>query len=206
MQEQAVRNHGCLRSDEEGAKELYQNGKEKSFSGNRHYLTCRPAEEYEWKGYRNLVKNVMDQHGCHGCYLHASANVETRGESVFAARNAIDGVVANESHGSWPYESWEINRGDDAEILLEFGLPVNFDRIVLWTRTDFPHDNWWRQATLEFSDGTREIITMEKQKKPYVFAITRKNITWIKMKDMQKTDDISLFPALTQIEVYETVA
>lgn len=41
---------------------------------------------------RNLAKNVMDQHGETNCYPHASANVETRGEAVFAARNAIDGV------------------------------------------------------------------------------------------------------------------
>ena len=49
----------------------------------------------------------------------ASANVETRGESVFAARNAIDGVKANRSHGAWPFESWGINRQDDAQLTLE---------------------------------------------------------------------------------------
>ncbi len=52
-------------------------------------------------------KNVMDQHGETNCYPHASANVETRGEAVFAARNAIDGVTVNDAHGEWPYESWE---------------------------------------------------------------------------------------------------
>ena len=93
----------------------------------------RTAEEYEVTAYRNLAKNVMDQHGDHGCYPHAYANVETRGESVFAARNAIDGVLANASHGAWPYESWGINMQDDAELTLEFGRPVDFDKIVLYT-------------------------------------------------------------------------
>lgn len=60
---------------------------------------------------------------------------------MFAARNAIDGVVANDSHGRWPYESWGINMQDDAELTLDFGRAVDFDRIVLYTRADFPHDN-----------------------------------------------------------------
>lgn len=144
----------------------------KSFSRERHYLTCRKAEAFEWNIYRNLAKNVMDQHGENGCYPHASANVETRGESVFAARNAIDGIVANTSHGSWPFESWGINRREDAEMLLEF------------------------------SDGSQEVLNMEKQQKPHVFPIVKTKITWIKMKEMKKADDPSPFPALTQIEVY----
>ena len=175
-----------------------------SFTGDRHYITMRKAEDYENSCYRNLAKNVMDQHGDPGCYPHVHANVETRGESVFAARNAIDGVVANESHGQWPYESWGINRQDDAELTLEFGRPVDMDRIVLYTRADFPHDNWWVQATLTFSDGRREVVHMEKSVRPHVFAIEKKQITWLKLGDLIKADDPSPFPALTQIQVYGT--
>ena len=144
----------------------------------------------------------MDQHGDRGCYPHASANVETRGESVFAARNAIDGVLANRSHGSWPYESWGINKRQDAQMLLEFGRPVDIDRIVLWTRADFPHDNWWVEAELLFSDGTREIVKMEKSRKPHGFQMEKKNITWIRLGNLIQSDDPSPFPALTQLEVY----
>lgn len=36
---------------------------QKSFGGQWHYLTIRRAREYEVYGYRNLAKNVMDQHG-----------------------------------------------------------------------------------------------------------------------------------------------
>ncbi len=85
----------------------------KAFSGNRHYLYARVAREDEVSAYRNLALNVNDQHGDTRCYPHAFANVETRGEAVFAARNAIDGVCENRSHGEWPYESWGINRQDD---------------------------------------------------------------------------------------------
>lgn len=174
----------------------------KSFTGERHYLTIRTAKKYETAAYRNIAKNVMDQHGEPGCYPHAFANVETRGEAVFAARNAIDGVVSNESHGNWPYESWGINRQDDAEMTLDFGRPVDFDKIVLVTRADFPHDNWWVEATFTFSDGTTEVVAMEKSVKPHEFAIERKGITWIKLSNLIKADDPSPFPALTQIEVY----
>ena len=176
----------------------------KSFSGERHYLTLRPAKAWEIGAYKNLAKNVMDQHGDPGCYPHASANVETRGEAVFAARNAIDGVVANLSHGNWPYESWGINRQDDAEMTLEFGRPVDFDTIVLYTRADFPHDNWWVKATLTFSDGTSQVVDMEKSVESHTFAIEKKGITWVKLGQLIKADDPSPFPALTQIEIYGT--
>lgn len=174
----------------------------KAFTGDCHYLTIRQAEDYEISAYRNLAKNVMDQRGSNGCFPHAFANVETRGEAVFAARNAIDGVVANSSHGKWPFQSWGINMQDDAEITVAFGRPVDFDRIVLYTRADFPHDNWWVKATFTFSDGSQETVSMEKSSKPHVFSIERKGITWLRMSNMIKADDPSPFPALSQIEVY----
>ena len=176
----------------------------KAFTGERHYLTIRQAADFEVSAYRNLAKNVMEPPGNHGCLPHGFANVETRGEAVFAARNAIDGVIANSSHGRWPFQSWGINMQDDAEITLAFGRPVDFDRIVLYTRADFPHDNWWTSATFTFSDGSREVVSMEKSSLPHVFSITRKGITWLKMSNMIKADDPSPFPALTQIEVYGT--
>ena len=58
------------------------------FTGERHYLTIREAEDYEAGSYRNLAKNVMDQHGDPGCYPHAYANVETRGEACLLYTSA----------------------------------------------------------------------------------------------------------------------
>lgn len=174
----------------------------KVFYGERHLMTAEPAEKREIEGRRNLALNVLDQHGDRGCFPHASANVETRGESVFAARNAIDGVLENRSHGEWPYESWGINRRDDAEIRLEFGREVEIDEIVLYTRADFPHDNWWTEAVFEFSDGTECTVQMEKSEEPHFFPVEKRRISWLKMKDMKKADDPSPFPALTQIQVY----
>lgn len=176
-----------------------------TFFGNRHYISIRKAYDFEVSNYRNLAVNTFDQHEVIGVYPHASANVETRGEAVFAARNAIDGILATNSHGEWPYESWGINRQDDAEIKIDFGREVVIDKVILYTRADFPHDNWWTNGTLSFSDGSSEEITMEKKSgEPHIFNIGKRKVTWIKLGKLIKADDPSPFPALTQIEVYGT--
>ncbi len=175
-----------------------------AFLGNRHYLRIRKAHKWEIGTFRNLALNPFDQHDVEGVYPHASANVETRGESVFAARNAIDGILATRSHGEWPFESWGINRQDDARFRLDFGRPVDIDEIRLYTRADFPHDNWWVSADLIFSDGSVQTLRMEqKAGEPHIFSgIGKKGITGLTLGNLIKADDPSPFPALTQIEVY----
>lgn len=174
----------------------------KVFSGNRHLLSVRKAMNEELSNYRNLSENVWDQHGEVNCYPHASANVETRGESVFAALNAIDGVTVSESHGAWPYESWGINRRDDATWKIEFGRPVQMDKLFIYTRADFPHDNWWEKATVTFSDGTQEVVDLKKGGEAQVFNIHKNNIEWLELSELIKADDPSPFPALIQLQVY----
>ncbi len=174
----------------------------KVFIGDRHYIYAEAAREDEVKAYRNLALNPADQHKDVNVYPHATANVETRGESVFAAKNAIDGVRANLSHGAWPYESWGINRQDDAAMKVDFGRLIRTDKVVLYNRADFPHDNWWVQCTLKFSDGTSLDFPLVKSVKGQVLTFPEKEITWIELCDLKKADDPSPFPALSQIEVY----
>jgi len=177
----------------------------KTFSGDRHYMYARKAYDFEVNQYKNLSLNVNDQHGDTHLYPHASANVETRGEAVFAARNAIDGVCENRSHGNWPYESWGINRRDDAAMKVDFGRTVKTDKIVLYTRADFPHDNWWVSVTFSFSDGSKVTKELEKSYAPHVIEFTEKHVTWVEISELIKADDPSPFPALTQMEVYGQV-
>lgn len=177
----------------------------KVFSGNRHYIFAEVALEEETYMYRNLALNPADQHRDVNIYPHASANVETRGESVFEARNAIDGVRANLSHGEWPYESWGINMQDDAMMRIDFGREVSLDKIVLYTRSDFPHDNWWKSLTVRFSDESEEVITLEKSCKAHVIPIKERVVTWLEVFNLIKADESSPFPALTQIETYGRV-
>lgn len=176
----------------------------KAFSGELHYLWAREATEVEIKGYRNLALNVMDQHEAKGFFPHAYANVETRGEAVFAARNAIDGVRENHSHGEWPYQSWGINRQEDAYLRLDFGRKVKVNKVVLYNRADFPHDNWWKSVSLQFSDGTTKVWELTKSDKAHVLNLEEKVLEWLILCDLIKSEEPSPFPALTQIEVYGT--
>jgi len=174
----------------------------RSFIGKGHYLSARAASLEEIAAYKNLAKNVYDTHGNESCYPHAFANVETRGEAVFAARNAIDGLLANFSHGTYPFASWGINQNPDAEWTLEFGRSVQIDKIVIFLRADFPHDNWWKEITVSYSDGTTMIFNMEKTHKGQSFSFPKKEITWLRLSHLIKADEPSPFPALSQLEVY----
>lgn len=175
----------------------------KSFSGEVHLLSARVATKAEVESRRNLAFNGMDCHENTGLYPHATANVETRGESVFAARNAIDGRIANNDHGPWPYQSWGVNQQADAEIKIEFGRLVTIDEVVITLRADFPHDNWWKQATLRFSDGSRFEPHFVKTGEPQTFAIEPRTVEWMTMGEMKKDEtDPSPFPALTQLEAW----
>lgn len=176
----------------------------KAFAGNRHLITVRAASDAEIGAVRNLALNVMDQQSNTFCFPHAHANVETRNEAVFAARNVIDGVKENRSHGEWPYHSWGINRRDDAEITVEFGREVCIDKVVLTLRADFPHDNWWRQVTLRFSDGETMVSELRKTGKGQEIAFDKRTVQWIRLEQLIKSDEPSPFPALTQFEVYGT--
>jgi hypothetical protein len=174
----------------------------KSFTGSQHVLTARLATSEEIGAYKNVAKNEYDHHGNTTCYPHASANVETRGEAVFAARNAINGNFANDSHGEWPYESWGINQRADAAITISFGRKVAIDKVALTLRADFPHDNYWEQVTLTFSDGSSHKAALVKTHKPQPIIIEPRTVEWVTLSELIKSDDPSPFPALSQIEVF----
>ena len=177
----------------------------KSFIGNIHLLQARAAGGKEARAYRNLAFNPSDSHENSGLFPHASANVETRGESVFAARNAIDGCYANHSHGPWPYQSWGINRDPEAELTLDFGREVAIDRLVFTLRADFPHDNWWKWCAVWFSDGSEISPAFLKTGARQIIDMTPRTVRWLKIGQLIKDeDDPSPFPALTQLEAWGT--
>lgn len=174
----------------------------KSFSGKLHSLYARVAEDWEIANYRNLAVNPADQHRVEGCYPHADANVETRGESVFEAKNAIDGVYTNHGHGNWPYASWGINRDPNACMTLDFGRPVWIDRLGICLRADFPHDSYWTEGTITFSDGSVEVLKFVKTDFCQYFDIAPRTVRGLTFDKLIKAEDESPFPALTQIEVW----
>ena len=175
---------------------------ESVFKGALHFLWARKAYEWEYNCYRNLSLNPYDCHEDDSLFPHSRANIETRGESVFASRNAIDGIVASNWHGLWPWASWGINRDPEAKLTLDFGRAVTIDRIIMYTRADFPHDAWWTEGTFTFSDGSELVMTLEKKDGPQEITFPEKTITWLELDRLIKADDPSPFPALIQIEVY----
>jgi len=175
----------------------------KCFTGDIHVLWARKATRREVESYRNLALNPLDNHANCALFPHAHANVETRGESVFAAHNAINGNITSAGHGAWPYESWGINRRDDAEIHIDFGRDVRIDRLVITLRADFPHDSWWRKATIRFSDGSAFVPVFEKSGRPQIFDIKPREVRGITMCELIKDEtDPSPFPALVQLECW----
>lgn len=174
----------------------------KAFSGEAHLVKIRTATLIETKTYRNIALNRIDQTNVSGCFPHAVANVQTRGESVFAAKNAIDGVTENTSHGNWPYQSWGINCHDDAQIEIQFGREVEVDKLVIVTRADFPHDNWWKQVSVTFSDESTFDWQLEKTGESQEITFSPKRTSSIRLSHLIKSTDPSPFPALTQLEVY----
>jgi len=173
-----------------------------AFDGDIHRLCVRLARPEEISTRRNLALNPWDDHANSSAFPHAKANVETRGEAVFAARNAIYGEKANEDHGFWPYTSWGINRDPEAALTLDFGRPVSIDEFVFYLRADFPHDAWWEKASVTFSDGVTVSFALVKSGAAQSFRFAERTVQWVRLHSLIKADDPSPFPALTQIEVW----
>ena len=144
----------------------------------------------------------MDKRGETTYYPHAIANVETRNESVFAARNVIDGRVDTQSHGSWPYQSWGTDQREDAQIKIDFGRKVQVDKIALYLRADYPHDTFWNFIRVEFSDGSNKIVEPVRSYDAQYFEFDKKVITWMKLLNFKKAEEEIDFAALTEIQVF----
>lgn len=173
-----------------------------AFCGEQHRITACCADKDSIYGYGLISENPLDRRGDTHYYPHCTANAETRGESVFAARNVIDGSLANTSHGIWPYTSWGEDENPDARIRIDFGRKVLADKTAILIRADFPHDNYWTSATMEFSDGTEIRLPLVKTGEFQTFDFPAREVTWVMLKNFVRGDDPSPFPALSEWEVY----
>ena len=171
-----------------------------AFSSDLHVCSIKPDT---LRGYRNLAENPADQRGDVTAYPHATANVETRDESWFCARNVIDGEHIANGHGPWPYGSWGIGARTDAELTLDFGREVEVDKMVLYLRADFPHDAYWIQGSVLLDDGFEMTYPLEGIDGPQEIDLGgRHRIRSMKLYKLIKCDNPSAFPSLRQLEVY----
>ena len=158
-----------------------------AFSGKSHQIEILSLSEKEWKVSRNIALNPFDIRGISKCYPHATSNSEYGNQSVFAAKNAIDGFKANQNHGKWPYQSWGPYKGDSLWLKIDFGKVVEVDKIVIVNRAQFAdnHDSAWKNATLEFSDGTTEKISLKKTHLTQEIKIKKRKTSTIKFYELQ---------------------
>jgi hypothetical protein len=163
-----------------------------SFAGKSHRVTARVLSGSERAGYRNLALNPCDSLQPEGepapAFPHSSTNSYARNLFDFAARNAIDGVEQNGHHGVWPYQSWGPEQRLDLWWMLDFGRPVELDKIRLMIRADFPHDSYWKSAVVEFSDGSLLPIQITSSAELQEFRFSKRQVSWFRITRLVPKD------------------
>ncbi|MGL6194001.1 MAG: discoidin domain-containing protein, partial [Thermoguttaceae bacterium] len=152
--------------------------------------------------YRNLAVNPNDVQGEPNSFPHATSNSEFAFMPEFAAKNAINGKSENKGHGG-AFPSWGPNKRTDLWWKVEFGRPVEVDKVVITIRADFPHDAAWNSATIEFSDGTKERIKLEKTDKPQEFKFNKRTTDFVTITDLVQDQPLG-WCGLTEVEVWGT--
>jgi hypothetical protein len=153
--------------------------------------------------YRNLALNPLASHRDEPSFLpHATSNSEYN-KAEFAARCAIDGSRANKDvHGCG---SWGPQKKPDIWWQLDFGRSVEIDKLVLWLRAAWgppanPHDSYWTEATVEFSDGSTEKLALTKDPEGQTFPVRKRVVTWLKLKALKPAED--RWCALCELEAW----
>ncbi len=172
-------------------------------------LTFSTPTEVELADRRNLALNPYDFTTGNVGFPHASSNNVYDQSGQFIPRNAIDGVATNKGHGNTPYQSW----GPKSTVLktdhftIDFGRAVTIDSVVLYLRADGfggsnSHDAYFKEITLEFSDGSSVKINPTKTADAQTFDFGPVTTTFVKLTGFV-TDkaDSQGWAAITEIQV-----
>ncbi|MBN2139028.1 MAG: discoidin domain-containing protein [Sedimentisphaerales bacterium] len=150
--------------------------------------------------YRNLAVNPGAVMGYARSWPHASSNSEYNNMPAFAARNAIDGKTENKGHGD-NFPSWGPDKRSDLWWKVDFGRLVEIDKVTVYIRADFPHDDYWHSATIEFSDGTKEAISIEKTAEPQAFTFEKRTVSSLRLTDLREAEPLG-WCGLTEVQVW----
>ncbi len=151
---------------------------------------------------RNIALNSVDFTQNQKTFPHAWANLVTRGDPVFEAKNAIDGVCDNSNHGNYPYHSWAAGARQDMVYTLDFGSEVEVEKLIFFLRADFPHDTYWKSVNVLFDDG--EKVGAEFVKTAYgqeLILDEPKKTQKITLVDFKQVSEPLSWAALSQLEV-----
>ena len=142
--------------------------------------------------YRNVALNPLDSTNREAVsFPHATSNSEYN-QREFAARCAIDGNRRNDDvHGCG---SWGPQKETNIWWRLDFGRPVEIDKLVLflraaWTPADAPHDSYWQEATVEFSDGSTEKLALKQVATGQEFPLAKRTVSWLVLRNLKPAAD-----------------
>ncbi len=150
--------------------------------------------------YRNVALNPAATRHRPTSWPHATSNSECRNDPAFFALNAINGRTENTGHGK-RFPSWGPDRREDLWWKLDFGRPVEIDKVVLYLRADFPHDRHWQKAMVEFSDGTRLPLKLAKTADPQTFTFEKRTVRWLRLADLVQASPLG-WAALTELQAW----
>lgn len=161
-------------------------------------------EEYPGSGTTIVQEADSPSIKAQSMFPHAYANVVTRGEASFFARNAIDGHVNSAGHGDYPYQSWGYDQKEEASFTLYFGRKVALSSIGLTLRHDKAnnHDTYWASAVIEYDGGELEVEledSGDEQEFPFDADITT---DYIRIRDIVSAKTGQGYAALTEISAY----
>ena len=170
--------------------------------------------------YRNLALNPNDVRASGYGFPHASSNSEypcmypqdtTNGnhctpDTTFLALSAINGDTNNAGHGTLAYASW----GPQKSVpglwwKVDFGHNVTVDKAKIWVRADWAgspsHDSYWKRATLVFSDGTRDTISIDSLRQGQEFPFSSRTTQSVTITDFVASDT-SKWCAFTEVQAW----
>lgn len=129
--------------------------------------------------YRNVAANpkaAADEKPA--SYPHATSNSEFN-KKEFAARCAIDGKTDNKDVHKCG--SWGPQKRDDLWWKVDFGRPVEIDKVVIFVRAAFGHDSVWKTGVIEFSDESKVDLTLKKTADPQETRFAKRTVTWLRI-------------------------
>lgn len=174
-----------------------------AFAGTQHRLVVYEPDNEHRYGYRNIALNSHDLRGQKQIFPHAYANLVTREDPCFFERNAIDGITETRGHGAYPYHSWAGGAREDLEYTIDFGTPVEVQKIVIYLRADFPHDTYWKSLDAQFDDQSRMTLSFSKTAEGQEFNLDSAKITRrIRFLNFKQAAFPFSWAALSGVEVY----
>jgi len=167
----------------------------KYFRAEQHTISARAIKIDEAAKYRNLAVNIYDTLKAAGSYPHASCSnyyktSANNGLPAYEPRNAIDGETKAGRHGGWPWQSWGPEQRKDLWFRIDFGRPVEIDKIGIVVRAQFPpydkgfHDDVFQGVTAVFSDGSTAKIKLKRTADVQEFRFAKRTVRWVKLTDL----------------------